>query len=394
MLDGSAGEKQLLKGFISGTHRLVPPEETVRRIRPLMSAASITRLADMTGLDRLGLPVYCAIRPLGETLQSAWGKGLTPAAAQASALMEAFEHMHADSVGVSALRTSAAALESRNRRVVAPKDLPDYCDNIYYSRDFVLDWLPAKELFSGSDVWLPAGAVGLSSPALFESYRFNGLASGNHLLEATLHALYETVERDIVSRAFVDNMLKLTPDNSSVVDIETVDDPGLVTLIELLKQAQIKLVLISLHGSKPIHTFWAVLLDQAPESTVSTANTGYGSHLNPAVAAVRAVTEAAQSRLTFIHGAREDTARKITDAPVRAIDQVYSFFSSLPARARWQGLVPQDSNDFAEDYQRVLNTMRGLGVPSVYRVDLTRPPFDIPVVKVLATGLTMRETLF
>ena len=87
-------------------------------------------------------------------------------------------------------------------------------------------------------------------------------------------------------------------------------------------------------------------------------------------------------------------ARKITDAALKAIDQVYSFFSSLPARARWQGLVPQDSNDFAEDYQRVLETMRGLGVPFVYRVDLTRPPFDIPVVKVLARGLTMRDTLF
>ena len=51
----------------------------------------ITRLAEVTGLDRIGIPVWMAIRPNSRTLAVSQGKGLTDAAAQASALMEAAE---------------------------------------------------------------------------------------------------------------------------------------------------------------------------------------------------------------------------------------------------------------------------------------------------------------
>jgi ribosomal protein S12 methylthiotransferase accessory factor len=70
----------------------VSSEETIARVRPHLPALEVTRLADVTGLDRIGLPVYCAIRPRGLILQSTNGKGARVADAQASALMEAVEH--------------------------------------------------------------------------------------------------------------------------------------------------------------------------------------------------------------------------------------------------------------------------------------------------------------
>src|SRR5207249_2958495 len=86
------------KGWWQGTHRTVPPAETVARLRPLMAGFGITRLADVTGLDRIGLPVFQAIRPLSRSVSVAQGKGLTADAARASALMEAVETWHAERI--------------------------------------------------------------------------------------------------------------------------------------------------------------------------------------------------------------------------------------------------------------------------------------------------------
>jgi ribosomal protein S12 methylthiotransferase accessory factor len=123
-------------------------------------------------------------------------------------------------------------------------------------------------------------------------------------------------------------------------------------------------------------------------------NVGYGAHLSLSVAMVRALTEAAQSRLTYIHGAREDMAVKIRAPAAQQVDKVFEFFSRMQANTAWQTLDDWHSDDFLEDYERVLETFRELGLSRIYRVNLTRDPFHIPVVKVFACGLTMRQGLF
>src|SRR5215210_7501401 len=86
----------LPKGYMEGTHRLIAPEATLENILPHLAANHITRCADVTGLDRLGIPVYCAIRPRGKTVQVTNGKGLRHPDAKVSALMEAIELFHAE----------------------------------------------------------------------------------------------------------------------------------------------------------------------------------------------------------------------------------------------------------------------------------------------------------
>src|SRR5689334_7904364 len=82
----------LIPVYRQGTHRLLPPEETLARLLPHLSAFGITRCADVTHLDAdLGLPVFMAIRPRGRVLQSSAGKGFCRAAAMVSALMETVE---------------------------------------------------------------------------------------------------------------------------------------------------------------------------------------------------------------------------------------------------------------------------------------------------------------
>ncbi|MEV4442612.1 hypothetical protein AB0K09_27095, partial [Streptomyces sp. NPDC049577] len=55
--------KRVRKATGSGAHREVTTEETWRRVRPHLRRAGITRLADITGLDCVGVPVYSAIIP-------------------------------------------------------------------------------------------------------------------------------------------------------------------------------------------------------------------------------------------------------------------------------------------------------------------------------------------
>ena len=79
------------KAYRCGTHRLIGPEETMARARPFLGTMGITRIANVTGLDCIGVHVAQAIRPNSRSLAVSQGKGLTLAAAKASALMESIE---------------------------------------------------------------------------------------------------------------------------------------------------------------------------------------------------------------------------------------------------------------------------------------------------------------
>ena len=101
-------------GYHFGTRREVAPAETLRRIRPLLRRAGITRLADVTGLDWIGIPVYQAIRPNSRNLSVAQGKGLTRTQAKVSALMESLESFHAERIEYqTSLRASVSELRPR-----------------------------------------------------------------------------------------------------------------------------------------------------------------------------------------------------------------------------------------------------------------------------------------
>src|SRR5207244_6295350 len=87
------------KAFRYGTHRSVAPSETLIRFRPFASRMGITRLGNVTGLDRIGIPVVVAVRPNSRSVSVSQGKGLDLAQAMASALMEAIEGFHAEEIG-------------------------------------------------------------------------------------------------------------------------------------------------------------------------------------------------------------------------------------------------------------------------------------------------------
>jgi YcaO-like protein with predicted kinase domain len=114
-----------------GTYRAVPPSETLRRIQPFLKAAGITRLANITGLDTVGIPVYQSIRPNSRNISLSNGKGLTRRQAQVSALMESLESYHAEEIHQPTVRATVNSMRRQlgydpySRRVIhRPGDRP------------------------------------------------------------------------------------------------------------------------------------------------------------------------------------------------------------------------------------------------------------------------------
>ena len=77
---------------------MIPPAETLARLKPLPPKMGITRLANVTGLDVIGIPVVMSVRPCSRSLSVSQGKGLDLDSAKVSAAMESVEGYHAERV--------------------------------------------------------------------------------------------------------------------------------------------------------------------------------------------------------------------------------------------------------------------------------------------------------
>jgi ribosomal protein S12 methylthiotransferase accessory factor len=120
---------------------------------------------------------------------------------------------------------------------------------------------------------------------------------------------------------------------------------------------------------------------------------GYGAHLCSSVAASRAITEAAQARLTVIHGAREDIHTSIYEDH-RVQTRVVAYFESLEPTASWKDQQDRSGASLDADHCLVLDSLNRTGHPDVLRIVLSRAPFNIPVAKVIVPSLTHNNRLF
>jgi YcaO-like protein with predicted kinase domain len=160
----------------------------------------ITRIADVTGLDTLGVPVIMVIRPSARSISVSQGKGLTLAAARASGVMESIEHWHAEHIQLPLKLGTVNELRFRHR-LVDVRGLPRLSVNDLHD-NLRLFWVAGLDLMAGGPTWVPFEVVhtDYALPLLAASGAFvmssSGLASGNHPLEAVSHAICELIERD------------------------------------------------------------------------------------------------------------------------------------------------------------------------------------------------------
>jgi len=117
---------------------------------------------------------------------------------------------------------------------------------------------------------------------------------------------------------------------------------------------------------------------------------GVGTHLDPKIAALRAFTEAVQSRLTTIHGTREDTykadfARRAGYERMKRINR--KWFEGTGVEASLDEMPTFSSNDFLNDIRYTLRRLLSVGLDEVVVADLTRTETEVPAVRVIVPGL-------
>ncbi|MGE2817982.1 YcaO-like family protein [Mycobacterium heidelbergense] len=379
---GSAPKRHRL-----GTHRTCSPVETVAAVRPRMAELGITRIADVTGLDRIGLPVFMAVRPNSRAISVAQGKGVTRDAAVASALMEAVEGWHCERVDVALAYDSYAALR-RRARTVDPMRLPVRRGAVFQP-SYPLLWAEAAELITGEPIWIPFECV---STNFVEPNRAgetfiastNGLASGNHRLEAIVHGLCELIERD----SYALWLARGGSDQAGTrVDLTTVHDGAVQGLLSQLSDAGVLLAVWELTADTGVPAFYCQLVDHpnTPRWAHLGVSAGMGCHLDAVVALLRAVTEAVQSRLTSISGSRDDMFHYDTQANLDDVRATAELFQRPADRAFTR--VDLSTETFKDDVAWLGAALAQIGLDSVAVVDLTRPDIGIPVVKVVVAGL-------
>src|SRR5580698_6625053 len=140
---------------VDGIQRFIPAAETVISAASVAESLGVTRIADITGLDHVGIPVCSAIVPdSADNLSVYNGKGLRPVDAKAGALMEAIERQIALKSRPPMVEDSYARL-----RELAPTLNP--CSINYelaanYSNDRTYSWCQGVEIFSGEPHYVPA----------------------------------------------------------------------------------------------------------------------------------------------------------------------------------------------------------------------------------------------
>jgi ribosomal protein S12 methylthiotransferase accessory factor len=214
----------------------------------------------------------------------------------------------------------------------------------------------------------------------------NGLASGNHLLEAISHAICEAVERDATALWY------LADENTRAatrVDLATVRDPARSAVLEQFERAGVGVGVWEITSDIGIPAFLCRAVDAADHALRRRCfNEAMGCHPSRSIGLLRALVEAAQSRLTWIAGARDDcypehyVAMRDADLNERQRDALAAPGPRRPfAGPDWQ------TDTFDADLIWELERLRDAGIERVVVVDLTRPELRIPVVRVVIPGL-------
>jgi ribosomal protein S12 methylthiotransferase accessory factor len=354
-------------------------------IRPLAPRAGVTRLANITGLDRIGITTFSAIRPNAETLAVASGKGITEDAARVSALMEAIELFHAEVVEPPTIR---AYLEELGGDGVAA-ELPTW-HNAVVNSTAPLTWVPGRDLLQDRQVYVPAELVLLrrTERGLERFVRSsNGLASGCVLPEAILAALFEVVERD----AIVCHQLlaRRTRRGLPRVRLNTAYRMPLVErVLDLFARASVKPIVYDLTADTNIPVFFVHIYDATDRGRGIFY--GSGAHLDPEIALLRALTEAAQSRLVYLAGTRDDyTARQFSVLRLQDTPRLVDELESEPESIDISSVVTQATPTFDSDITIVLERLAAAGSRHVVAVELTLPEFAevLSVVRLVVPGL-------
>jgi ribosomal protein S12 methylthiotransferase accessory factor len=374
------------KTYTRDGHRTVPPRVTLARVEPLCAKMGVTEMQDITDLDRTGIPVFAVSRPsAGRGAVTLYkGKGASMDQAKVSALMETLERFSGEQndrqveIGFTeAMLSSGDAIDPRS--LILPQM------SQFHVMSQPIAWTRGYDLIREEEVWLPASAVfhpylPTRDMPLFRSHT-NGLASGNVMEEAILHGICEVIERDAWSICEFSRKVRadIDPNGSELVS----------ELISRFEDKGMRIHLKDLTCDVDIPTVGASC-DDVETRDPNLLTIGVGTHLNPEIAVIRALTEVAQSRATFLHMRSLDPrAGSINDRigydKVKNINRMW--FTDAEDHVALPDMPRIDTDDIYDDLNTVLEELKRRDFGRAVVADLTCPDIEVPVVRVVVPGM-------
>ncbi|MEN2787962.1 YcaO-like family protein [Sphingomonas qilianensis] len=346
--------------------------------------AGVTRLADLTGLTPLGIPVFQAVRPQSRSLSVSQGKGLTPMAAQVSALLEAVEHDLAERLVPEGPFQPLKKLAGED--ICIWRTAPREAGAILLDPDVDRHWITATGLCNGRRYLAPWDLVSLDfmrSSATDVVPVSSGLATGNTRAEAVANAVAELVERDmsvLFNRSSPQERRRLE------LDLDSVDEPVVCAILRRFRAASCDLRVWSTGQLHSIAAFECALVWRANASLAPVG--GSGCHTDRTTALLRALLEAAQALATAVAGARDDlSAADYGNTDARWFGIVFGSLSFGPGPVAWCDVQHHGETDATAQIDILLSVAGRRSSLPLMVIDHEPPMPTIAVVRVLAPGL-------
>lgn len=362
------------------------PMDALAALLPKLPLMGITRVSNITGLDRVGIAVAAATRPQSRSLSVAQGKGLTLEAAKISAIMEAAECFHAERIEAPVVYGSAEAMSTRHRCVDLSR-LPWFVAE-GYRPDCRMLWIEGTDLATSAAVWVPLQCVHTvyTSAAIDRQGPYtstSGLAAGFNHGAAVAHGIAEIVERDA---AILFDLLPECERLPRKLDLSTVHEQPGMHLIGMLRRAGLGVAIWDMTSDIGLASFACVIGDPTTEALGVDLAGGYACHPDRSRALAKAILEAAQSRLTAIAGSREDLDLGSYSHDGSRREAAEHLLLQDGCR-RYDQVVDQPWSANADVDEWMVRHLGSKGYDQIVAVDLTKPQIGISVVKIVIPGL-------
>ena len=409
------------KWTLNGTSRVIPVENTLSHILELSKKIGLTRIADITYMDKLYIPNYSCVLPGTEDYIWVYsGKGATKKHAKVSAIMESIERYSSLPTNYTRKFITGTFNELKESyNLLHPDDLVEPL-TFDFQNDMLMDYVEGYDIINKENILVPA-ALALfrytpNSHSLnpFAFHHTNGLASGNVFEEAVCHALCEVIERDAISLAQlrasaipfhilskIHHNLRIQgyhitsiskeqfiDDNSLYQDVKICEEDNfqpVTNLIKKFKKFNIRLIIKDITTDIKIPTFNAACVEWISHDYGYLAE-GHGTHPDKRIAILRAITEVSQTRAANIQGARDDL-RKIHYNDNNTDDKNAWQFMSSQRTINFSDIITYQNEDILDDIKLIIKFFKEVGLNKAIIVNLTNPKIKIPVVRAIVPGL-------
>ena len=364
--------------------------ETWRLARLAGARAGVTRLADITGLGGLGLPVFQAVRPAARSLTVSQGKGASPLAAKVAALLEACELATAEMLPRPEVQTPLAALSEAARRCWSGTG-----ERLTIDLDPALPrrWVQGRVLGSGAAMPMPWDLLSLDFTRRPLEYAANsdGLATGNTREEAIFAALCELLEYHCVAEF---EALAPLERRARQIRAASIGHPVLARELARVRAAGFTPHLWSIGQEHGPPVIACELFGPEPALDHMTPTGGSACHPDPAIAALGALREAVQGRATLVAGARDDIVPEhYSTGRGRARALVIASLAVSDGVLDWSAVPEPHWKTTREGLALVQAAIARVTARPVVVFDHQPPAVGLHIVHALAPGLKNRTRL-